>query len=110
MKVLQWSITIPKQKQPEFINYLEKVLGPTWKKFGCQKHEIYKVADKASVGKQKTERNRFIERLYFNNDFDLKTFFASVRKDEEANRISRSYEEVFGATNIQLRILLETNA
>jgi len=98
-------MTIPSEKQKEFIKYSQKVLAPTWVKFGCLKYELHKVEENKTVERQLIEKNRFIERLYFADDFDVSGFFESVRKNEEAFRISKSYEDKFGAKKIVLRIL-----
>jgi hypothetical protein len=100
-------MTIPKDKQNKFVSFFNETLGPTFQGFGAKKHELYKVADKPIVGKQLTEENRFIERVYFDEGFDLPTYFARVKENEEAWKLSRSYEEKFGATNIELRVLME---
>ena len=64
MKVLQWSITIPEEKQAEFVKWFKNIAGPTFAKFGAVGHEIYQVEDKPVIGRQLTEKNRFIERVF----------------------------------------------
>lgn len=106
MKILQWSMTIPINKEPAFIKWFEETAGPTFEGFGAKKHELYKVENKQVVGRQTLEKNRFVERVYFEDNFDLPDYFAKVKNNPEAHKLSRSYEEVFGATNIELRILV----
>lgn len=96
-------MSIPKDKQRNFIEYSKKVLGPTWKKYGVKKHECCQIAEKTVVGRQLTEQNRFIERLYFEDDFDIPNFF-KVAREKELEK-TKSYEEKFGAYSIELRIL-----
>ncbi len=105
MQILQWSMTIPAKKQLEFVKYFQEILGPTFAKFGAKKHELYKVEDKQIISRQIVEKDRFIERVYFEDNFHLPDYFASVKNDPQAFKLSRSYEEVFGAKNIELRIL-----
>lgn len=106
MKILQWSMTIPKDKQMAFIEWFENTAGPGLNKFGALDHEIYKVEDKQIVGRQTIETDKFIERVYFKDDFDLSRYFAQVKADPVAREMSRMYEEEFGACDIQLRILV----
>jgi hypothetical protein len=106
MKVLQWSMTIPKGKQDDFVNWFRKVAGPTFASFGAKRHEIYKVEDKQIVGRQMVEKNRFIERVCFEDDFNIASYFAKVKADPEAWKLSRMYEDKFGASNIELRVLV----
>lgn len=105
MKVLQWSMTIPKGRQKDFVTWFYKVAGPQLNKFGAIRHELYKVVDSEVVGKQKVERDRYIERICFNDDFDILKYFSAVKADPEAWKISRMYEEKFGANNVELRVL-----
>lgn len=105
MKILQWSMTIPKEKQAGFIKWFKETAGPTLGKFGAKKHELYKVEDKQVVGRQFIEKDRFIERIYFDDKFNIQSYFETVRQDPQAWEISREYEEKFGATNIELRVL-----
>ena len=71
MKVLQWSMTIPKGKQEDFVKTAKSKFAPTWKKFGCVKYELLKVEEEPVVGKSVLERDQYIERLYFNDNFEL---------------------------------------
>ncbi len=105
MKILQWSMTIPKEKQKEFVEWFKKVARPKLNKFGAIKHELYKVENSKVVGKQMIEKDRYIERIYFNNDFDTPKYFSDVKANPEAWKVSRMYEEKFGAINIKLQVL-----
>lgn len=105
MKVLQWSMTIPEDRQADFVKWFKKTAGPILGKFGAQKHELLKVEDKQVVGRQLIERDRFIERIYFDDEFNIPDYFAAVKKDAKAWEISREYESKFGAMNIELRVL-----
>ena len=107
MKILQWSMTIPKDKQESFVKWFKEVAGPTFSGFGAKKHEIFKIADKEHVGRQFVEKNRFVERVYFDDDFDIPSYFAKVKANPEAWKISRMYEKDFKAKNIELRVLEE---
>ena len=101
-------MTIPKNKQVAFVKWFNEVAGPTFEGFGAKKHEIYKVGDKKVTERQKVENNRFIERVYFDDDFDIPSYFAKVKADPEAWKLSRMYEDEFGAMDIELRVLRET--
>src|SRR4030042_4145873 len=105
MKILQWSMTIPKDKQKPFLKWFKEIAGPTFAGFGAQKHEICVVEKKQIVGRQTVVEDRFIERVYFADDFDIPSYFARVKENPKAWRISREYERRFGATNIELRVL-----
>ncbi len=109
MKAIQWSMTIPTEKQEDFVKYSQNVLKPTWQRFGCKRYECHKVVGEKIIPKQIAENDKFIERLYFEDDFDVVGFFSAVKKDENANKISRSYEELFGARDIELRVLLSVS-
>ena len=101
-------MTIPKNKQTTFVKWFNEVAGPTFAGFGAKKHEIYKVGDKEVVERQKVEDDRFIERVYFDDDFDIPSYFVKVKADPKAWKLSRMYENEFGATDIELIILQET--
>ena len=106
MKILQWTMTIPRYKQVEFVDYFNRVLGPTFQRFGALKHELYKVADNQAIGRQVVEQDRYIERVFFDDTFDIPSYFAKVRADPEASKLARSYEDRFEAKDIELRLLL----
>jgi hypothetical protein len=105
MKILQWSMMIPKEKQNDFEVWFNKIAGSKLNKFGAVKHELYKVVDNEIVGRQTIEKDKYIERIYFNNDFDIPKYFSAVKANPEAWKTSRMYEEKFGANNIELRVL-----
>lgn len=99
-------MTIPGSKQKEFIEWFKKIAGPGLNVFGAKKHEIYRVEDKQVIGRQIVEENRFIERVYFDDDFDIVNYFAGVKENPEAWKMSRMYEGEFGAKDIELRMLI----
>ena len=101
-------MTIPEDKEQTFIEWFNETAGPTFEGFGAKKHELHKVEDKQIVGRQTLEKDRFIERVYFEDNFNLPDYFAKVKNNSEAHKLSQSYEEVFGATNIELRILVSS--
>lgn len=103
MIIIQYTLSIPKDQQASFIRYSEKTLAPTWKKYGCKRYECVKIEEKKVVGRQVLERNKFIERLYFEDDFNLSKFYAKTRKNNA--EVTRAYEEKFKAQKIELRIL-----
>lgn len=105
MKILQWSMTIPKEKQKDFLKWFKEVAGPVLGGFGAKGHELYKVEDKQIIGRQFVESDRFIERIYFDDKFNIPDYFDAVKQNPEAWKISREYESKFGATNIELRVL-----
>lgn len=105
MKILQWSMTIPKRKQKEFIKWFHEVAGPILGGFGAKKHELFKVESKQVIGRQFVEKDRFIERIYFDDKFNIPTYFEAVKQNPEAWKISRGYEGKFSATNVELRVL-----
>ncbi len=106
MKILQWSMTIPKDKEQAFIKWFNETAGPTLEGFGAKKHELHKVEDKQIVGRQTLEKDRFIERVYFEDNFNLPDYFSMVKNNPEVHKLSQSYEEVFGAKDVELRILV----
>ena len=105
MKILQWSMTIPKDKQKDFIRWFKEVAGPILGVFGAKKHELHKVEDKQAVGRQLAESDRFVETIYFDDKFNIPDYFEAVKQDPRAWKVSREYEGKFGATNIELRVL-----
>ena len=107
MKALQWTMIIPKEKQDKFIGWFNKTAGPGLGKFGALKHELYKVSDKAIVGRQKIEKDKYIERIYFEDKFSIPDYFIAVKNDPKAWRLSRMFEDNFGAKNVGLNILFE---
>lgn len=108
MLVLQWSMTIPVDKQKDFVKWFHETAGPTFQKFGAKSHKLYKVYDQEVIGRQLVEKDRFIECVYFDDTFDIPNYFERVRNDADANKMSRMYEEVFQASGIELRIFRET--
>lgn len=107
MKILQWSMTIPKEKQEAFIRWFKEVAGPNFAGFGAKKHEIFKVLGTQIIGRQTVEVDKFIERVFFDDDFDVSGYFANVKANPEAWKLSRMYEDEFGAKDIELRVLEE---
>jgi len=105
VKALQWSMTIPKKNQRAFEKWFKEVAGPRFNEFGAIKHEIYKVEENIIVGRQITENGRYIERVYFEDDFEIPKYFSAVKADTEAWNESRKFEIEFGAKNIELRVL-----
>ena len=61
--------------------------------------------DKRIVGRQIIEANRFIERAYFEENIDVSVYFAKVKEDPKAWKLSRMHDGEFGATDIELKIL-----
>lgn len=98
-------MTIPKEKQSDFVKWFKGTAGPILGRFGAKKHELYKVENKEIVGKQVVEKDRFIERLYFEDNFNISDYFKAVKQNPKAWKISREYQRKFGATDIELRIL-----
>lgn len=106
MKVLQWSMTIPKNKQSEFLMWFYEIAMPQLTCYGALKHEIYQVANKEVVGRQTIEDDKFIERIYFPDDFNIPDYFTQIKRNKEKWALSRMYEEKFNAKDIELRILI----
>lgn len=98
-------MTVPEEKQAEFVEWFKNVAAPTFAKFGAIGHEMYKVEDKPIIGRQVIEKNRFIERVFFEDDFEIPKYFATVKQNPEAWKLSRMYENDFGAKEIELRVL-----
>ena len=90
-------MTISAKKQPAFKKWFKEVAGPVLGGFGAKKHEIYKTV----------KENRFVERIYFEDDFDIPDYFAAVKANPKAWKISRMYEGKFGAKDVELKILEE---
>lgn len=105
MRAIQWSMTIPKEKQKEFEMWFKKTAGPIFAQFGSIGHEIYKVEEIEIVGHQVTEQDRYIERVFFADDFEIPEYFAGVKQDPEAWKLYRMYENEFRAKDIELRVL-----
>ena len=105
MKALQWSMTIPAEKETAFIKWFKEIAGPAFAKFVASKHELYKVENNNIVGRQLTEEQRFIERVYFEDNFSIPDYFITVKKDPEAGNLSRMYENEFQAHDLELRII-----
>lgn len=105
MKALQWTMTIPKAKETAFLKWFDKIAGPIFRGFGAVKHELYRVEDKQITKRQVVEEGRFIERVYFNDGFNIQSFFDRVKADPEVWEQSRKFESEFGATKIELRVI-----
>jgi hypothetical protein len=88
-------MTIPEKRQEAFVAWFKEKAAPAFEKFGAIKHGLYKEKNK----------NVFIERLSFVDCFEVKDFFAEVKADPEARKLSRMYEGDFGARNVELKIL-----
>ena len=103
MIIIQYTLSIPKDSQAEFIQYSKDVLAPTWKKYGCIRYECAQIEEQQIVGRQVIESGRYVERLYFNDDFDILNFYHTTR--EQVPEVTKAYETQFGAHHIELRIL-----
>jgi len=98
-------MTIPLEKETAFIKWFQEIAGPSLSKFGAIKHELYKVENHNIIGRQLTENQRFIERVFFEDNFSLSDYFSRVKADPEAWNMSRLYESDFQAQDIELRVL-----
>jgi len=98
-------MTIPRNKQKDFLRWFKEVSGPILGGFGAEKHELHKVEEKQVIGRQFVEKDCFIERIYFDNKFNIPDYFKAVKENPKACKLSKKYEEEFGAINIELRIL-----
>ena len=98
-------MTISKEKQANFTKWFTEVAGPILGGFGAKKHELYKVESEQVVGRQLVENNQFVEKLYFNDEFNIAGYFEAVKQNPKAWKVSREYEEKFDVTNIELRVL-----
>lgn len=98
-------MTIPPDKQRKFVIFFNQKLKLDLNKFGAIKHELYKIKNVPVIGRQIIETNRFIERIYFRDDFNIPDYFSAVKSNPETYKLSRTYEEIFRATNIELKVL-----
>ena len=103
MIIIQYTLSIPKDKQANFVKYSKETLAPTWKKYGCKRYECVKIEDKKLIDRQTQEQDKFIERLYFEDNFDICAFYDKAKKNDA--EITRAYEEKFNAQQVELRIL-----
>lgn len=90
-------MTIPAGMQPAFEKWFKDAAGPVLGGFGAKKHDIYKI----------TKENKYVERIYFDNNFDIPGYFAAVKADPKAWKLSRMYEGKFGAKDVELKTLEE---
>ena len=100
-------MTIPAEKQKSFVKWFVEIAGPMFTKYGAKRHELLRVEENQIDGRQLIEKNRFIERVFFDDDFEIPSYFAQVKADPEAWKTSRMYEGEFGAKDIELRVLSE---
>jgi len=103
MQIIEYRYRIPKEKREEFLKFAESTLKPTWQKYCCMKYELSTVSSEQIVGRQIFEEGSIVERLYFEDNFDLNQFYKETLENESDK--TKSYEEKFGATDIELRIL-----
>ncbi len=105
MEVLQWIMTIPKDKQSAFVSFYNQTMRPIWLRFGAVKCDLFKTFREKVAGESYFPEEQFVETLYLQKDLTAKEFFEKVKADPEAWEISRQYEKQFGATNIVMRVL-----
>jgi len=105
MEVLQWTMTIPKNKQDEFVSFYNQTMRPTWIKFGATKCELLKTFRKKVVGENDFLEEQFVETLYLKKGLTAEGFFEAVKAVPEAWEISRQYEKQFGAKDIVMKVL-----
>ena len=98
-------MTIPREKQRSFLRWFRTTAGPELTVYGAMKHELYQVSGKSLVGKQTIEEDRYIELVYFPDDFNIQHYFEKVKTDVYTWKLSRMYEKEFGAKNIELRVI-----
>ena len=75
--------------------WFKEKAAPGFEKFGALKHELYK----------EEKRDVFVERLFFIDCYEVKDFFAEVKADPKAWKLSRMYEKDFGAKDVRLKVL-----
>lgn len=105
MQILQWTMTIPKNNQKEFVKFHKEILGPTWQKFGAGECELLRVSTNKIGGRQVIKENEFVERLYLKEGVTAGEFFQKVKENPDAWNLSRSYEGRFRIADIELKIL-----
>ena len=105
MEVLQWTMTIPQNKQEEFIKYYNRTLKPTWLQFGAIKCELFKTSREKISGENSFPKDQFVEILYLKDKLSASEFFERVKAVPKAWDISRQYEKRFGARNIIMKVL-----
>jgi hypothetical protein len=105
MEVLQWTMSIPRDKQDEFVRFYDQTMRPTWLKFGATKCELFKTFREKVAGQNSLPEDQFVEMLYLEQGLTAEDFFNKVKAVPEAWEISRQYEKRFGAKDIVMRVL-----
>lgn len=98
-------MSIPKDKQDEFVRFYNQTMRPAWLKFGATKCEIFKTFRERAAGEDDFPENQFVEMLYLEEGLTAKEFFNKVKAVPEVWEISRQYEKRFGAKDIIMRVL-----
>jgi len=75
METIQWTMTIPKDKQNEFVRYYDRTMRPTWIKFGATKCEFFKTFREKVAGENSFPEEQFVEILYLQEGLTAKGFF-----------------------------------
>jgi hypothetical protein len=108
METIQWTMTIPKDKQKSFIKFYGEIMRPTWLKFGASRCELFKTYREKILGKNSFLEEQFVEMLYLEEGITAQDFFERVKAAPKAWEISRQYENKFGAKSIIMKVLRET--
>jgi len=105
MEILQWTMSIPKDKQEEFVEFYNQRMRPMWLNYGATKAELLKTSREEIAGQNNFPDDQFVERLYLEEGLTAEEFFNKVKAVPEAWEISRQYEKKFGAKDIVMKIL-----
>jgi quinol monooxygenase YgiN len=106
MIIAQWTFKIPKNRLEDFLKYSRKKIKPFWESHGCKFYSVYQTTNKKLFPYQIMEDESSVtEHLVFGNIEDFEKFIKFVRENKEASEIAESYEKLFSATEIKLKLL-----
>jgi len=106
MEALQWTMTIPQDKQSAFISFYNQTIRSTWLKFGAIKCELFKTLREKVTKDNYFPEEQFVETIYLKEGLTAKEFFEQVKANPEAWEISRQYEKQFDARDIVMKVLI----
>lgn len=106
--LVQWSCDIPQEKLEKFLNFAQQELKPFYESNGCKRYELFfpKITKRKYFSYHiPQKKNRYTEKLLFNDLKEFEKFFEFVEKDQTAKEILGKYGQKFNVSSCSFKIL-----
>jgi quinol monooxygenase YgiN len=111
MILVEWSCKISQDKLDDFISFAQERLKPFYQSSGCKRYELLFPlnTEKEFFSYQiSEEKNRYTERLTFENLRDFEELYEKIEKDQNAQDMIRKYRKDFQVKECYFKIYNKT--